>query len=482
MPTPQSTVSWLQKIRDGVVFSEGFENDNFISADGWTVLQGSPANSSAQYKDGIKSWDNSANAQSLPVAKKIITDMNIDLGTFGFGIGVWFYDTGDTTSPGPYFKIKTTDGKFWSIGVRNSVSTTNYSYAAGSIFGDQPTTATSVNRSVGWHHFFFYITGMGSVMNVSLDGGAFSIAGTSSFVSEIYLCADTVGGGGPSFGFFDDVTYFRNIQTQINYDSSLGDGWTKVYDSGNNLVSQSVNSNPSALNLFNTVYPFFGFIEFGDETTTVKLILRSPLMQINPGDIYLLNSIQLGRKLTAYKPLLASKKNVNESTSGVEETIFNANKNKLSFGVKNLDGLALKEQVDEWFNYADQGGVFSILVEDQNNGFGVISAALAPNGNTATIMSNLYTNPTDPFTVGRQYVIFDPANTRRQTVTLASKTSTVLTFAENIKYPFQPLDYICDLTFHPFLELGTNKYGLQMVDERYVRFNWNQAVQEYNGG
>ena len=88
--------------------------------------------------------------------------------------------------------------------------------------------------------------------------------------------------------------------------------------------------------------------------------------------------------------------------------------------------------------------------------------------------------PSVGFTVGRTYTVFDSARTRKQTVTLANETNTTLTFSEYLQQ-FQPLDYICDETFLPFLEIGDNPDGFKWDDDRYLYASWNQGCQDFTG-
>src|SRR5258708_11842450 len=117
-------ISYLNKIQDGAIFRETFENDNFITAESWLTTQGTPATSMVSSFSGAKSWDNSV--PGLPAAKKQI---NNPLLAGSWMYSVWFFDVvGNTTAQGPYVKIQTSDGKFYQVGVRNGVSTTKYSF------------------------------------------------------------------------------------------------------------------------------------------------------------------------------------------------------------------------------------------------------------------------------------------------------------------------------------------------------------------
>lgn len=480
----QSNVAYLQKIQDGTVFSDGFENDNFIAAEGWTVLQGVPANTSTQYlpsSNGIRSWDNQANAQSIPVAKKIITDTT-KVNQTALLLQVWFYDTMDITSPGPYLKVKFSTGNFVSVGIRNSVSTTKYAFADPSPSTDAPNSAAQIFpalRTQGWHSF--------EIINgtILIDKTVIEIfTAQAGKITEIYLCADTVGGPGPSFGYFDNLGYYTNNSNLIYFDSTVANGNMKLYNANCALLaSTGPGASPSSLTIPNIVLalPQTCFLE-ASGTQSTQLLLRTNSVNINPGDIFQLKVVSPGQKFNPYKPQLQSLSDINQSTSGNTETIFNAYKNKYRFGVQMLEGMSFKDQIDNWYNYAVQGGPFSIQVDNTNVGFGVIDSNPAVGTNMIQIKPNLSTHPTDAFTVGRKYVLFNAANTRRQVVNLQAINDPCLAFVESIDYPFVNLDYIADITFNPFLELGNNPYGLQTLDERYVRFRWDQTVQDWNNG
>jgi hypothetical protein len=219
-----SIISYLQKQRDGVVFAESFENPNFIAAEGWTISQGSPANSSSKAlpgSNGISSWDNTAGNQSIPVAYKTITDTNQVAPSFSANPGsptwdaqVWFYDDGTTTAgTGPYFKIKDSLGNYFQVGAYNPTSSTYYSTGTGKTQNDL-TYETSVLRTVGWHKFVISSIPGSQGVAVSIDGTAvnyYLISSYTGVVTTLYLCAAVIGGGASSsFGYFDNLALFRD--------------------------------------------------------------------------------------------------------------------------------------------------------------------------------------------------------------------------------------------------------------------------------
>ncbi len=507
-PGGSTVISYLQKIRDGVVFSEGFENDNFINAEAWTTLQGVPANTSAQFKSGIKSWDNSANAQSLPVAKKVITDTNVDTATalgveYGWVCEVWFYDdVTHTTEQGPYFKIKLVDGSFIQVGVRNSITTTNYSCNTSNTYTEDNFHDSGIARSNGWHKFQIWNQpfAFGVIYVVAIDGVGtnqlLTAAGSISKVTEIYLSANKIAGTGNSFGYFDSLNYFRNLQIKFNNNATTQYKFS-IYDSSNTFLASDFNT-PNAVLLpsLTTIYPANIFTEVQSVTNagvaTSGIIYRSPLLQINSGDIYNFVTVNLARKCEMPGYIPNSFRQTNQSPSGVVETLVTGLKDRMTFTIKELQGFQWVQIVRNWFQYVIDGSPFSIMTDSSfDTAIGVISATVLANNSTVTIMPNLLTNPTDAFNVNTLtngqfannyfYVVRNNANTQKQIVTVASKTGTTLTFNETLNFTVNNPDYVYSEYLFPFLEIdGNDLSGFVIADKNIPSYTWTQKVREYD--
>ena len=493
-------IGYFKKLSSGVVFSEGFENDNFIVANGWTTIQGTPGTSVAQAKGGIKSWDNVANA-GLPIAKKVITD------TTGIYVAVWFYDDAASTTAGtgPYLKVKLHDGKYLQIGVRNSISTTQYvcnapaTYTADNFAVPSGSPPDPVTRQTGWH--LLEIKKYGNYWRMDIDSNLQFLGTISSYITEIYLCAAVVGDTAASFGYFDEVllstvdTYFT-VYTPNYRNFALWEARQAHYYSD---YSGPVSANPRnlpLLNFYNTpgmggqiTWPFNMQIQIskynqvGVDYTRLEFI--SQWLTVYPGDVFEYISVDLGRKASVFKPTQSALAESHQSTSGVTETIFNAYKNKYIFGANILEGFDLKGKLNDFYAFASKGYPFSINLDTSKYVCSLCSWIVA--GKIVYVNYDL-TYPgsgTTNFVVGRKYLIFNEANTVRQVLTLASKTPPLtLTFDEVINEQFIVGEnaYISEFTYYPFLELGQNPDGFQMTDERYIRFNWIQNCQDYNGG
>ncbi len=230
------------------------------------------------------------------------------------------------------------------------------------------------------------------------------------------------------------------------------------------------------------LYPAPSYILIGQNYPSTDAIeYCSPLVNLYPGDIYLYQRIAFCRKITDWRPAESTLINQNTSNSGVTETLFNAFKGQHTLSLQWLRGLAIKTQLDNFFDYCSQGPPFSALIDSFNCGFGVMAYDTNPGDQKIQLVNTFLTNPTDNFTVGRQYRIFDGGNTVRQRVTLLSNDTNHVTFQENLTQPFKAGDFICDDTFQPFLELGQNPDGLVAKDSRYIYYDWIQNCQDFTG-
>lgn len=497
-----SVITYLQKQLDGVVFQETFENQNFVAADGWTIQRGTPANTQSQAVAGISSFDCTAGNQSMPIIYKTITDTNVALQNQGSWLAqVWFYDPITSTSagalyttsstPGPYFKIGTTDGRFIQVGVRNSVSTNQYVLNANNNFTADNFAQTLGSRSNGWHLFSVTFNKFGHYF-VGLDGAVASTqvnstsAVTITPVSSIYICAGTSSDSGSSFGYFDNVGYFRN--TQVTYTNFQGVIQANLYDKNNNYLQNTFGDFFQLAN-YSYLWPLPVYMEISNQGSTSSLSYRTPLTNINPGDIYQLQTINFGRKVTTYDPMIKELQSVNQSTAGVKETNSYGLKGPISFSVNSLTGWSWKQAADNFFLNAVQGNPFGLMVDNvSDNAFGVIStSAFGGTANTVQIGLNISGadayHTTGPFTVGNYYYIRNNANTQKQLVNLTSMTTSTLIFDQNLNFNVFPLDYVYSLQLYPFLEVsGDTQTGFKCTDTKYPRFTWQQSCVDYNNG
>ena len=490
MGIPTSRLAYLNKIQDGLVFFEGFENDNFINAEGWNTNQGVAQNSSNQYlpqSNGIKSFQCNGTGATLCNIIKPITNQ-----TPGMLFQAWLYDDGTTTGKGPYVKLKTNLGNFIQFGIRNNVSTTDYSFNANGVFTEDnfSTNSGRYPRSVGWH--CISISSDTGTIVVWLDSGVNTTIGTISindYITSIYVCSGTLSDTGAAFGYFDNIGLFMGTTVDFVGPSTVSPyeyqlvfgtlGTTVVLDTGTTI------NGGGRVQKLNQAFPLLNvLLTIQQPSTSLALDVNNAesafIRDINPGDIFSYNVIDFGRKAKPFNPAEASLINQNQSSSGIMETLFHAYKDTYSIGFNVLEGLTLKKQLNNFYRYCSQGFQFSFLMSTAFNALGIIQSAVV--GSQTITMNNFSGDwPATQFVAGRKYRAFNIENTLKQTFTVNSVSDPNLSTLEFVEYPFQPGDMVVEETFYPFLELGSNPDGFQMTDERYVRFNWIQGCQDYNG-
>lgn len=468
-----SVLGYLKKIQNGVVFSEGFDNQNWLAAEGWTTVQGTPTSTNVISHDGLYSFQCTGTGATLSQISVAISS------TCGFA-QVWFFDDGTTTGQGPYLKIQLSDGKFASVGVRNNISTTKYCYSAPNVATDAPGTASTASRTTGWHSFSILSNAGGFQIYVDWTTQIFSTGAETNPITNCYIFSGASGDSGSAFGYFDSLLLCISINTQIvNVSTSM----VNIYNSSNTKLTGILGSGTITFFQLTTKFPDNFYFEISDPINTTKIQFRSILLTVYPGDIYEYFPTDFSRKITDWQPKENDLINQNMSTSGYTETLFNGFKPKHTFTFSKGVGYELKRKLNEFYDDCDQGTPFSMLIDNVNGvGFGVVSAAPGVATQSLTVMATLSTNPNDNFTVGRKYRIFSLDGSRRQKVTLASKTSTTqLNFTEYLKYPFQQGDYICDDNFMPFLELGGAQDGFAFANGSYLYLDWAQQCQEFTG-
>lgn len=454
-----SILTYLAKARSGVIFHETFENDNFITAQGWTVLSGAPANTSNQYKGGIKSFLCNLN----DTIRKTITDTQSGTQMFS---GFFYDDTTHTTEQGPYLKLKTSNNKFIQIGVRNGVSSTYYVTNATDTFTEDSFAVTTVARVTGWHKFDVLISAVG-VIQVKIDNTLVrqhSALTPPFYFTYVFCCSNTIAGTGASFGYFDEIYVFHNSQVNIQ---GLG---------SRTAVEEGVQAF--------TIFPLQEHYRIDQSGSLgARTSMFTQLMDVYPGDIYVYNEIDFGRRVTMLQPIPRTLTSLNQSAGGFTETFKFGLKDVFSFLVDVLDGIDWKQKADMWYYHASQGNPFSLLVDKDHPAIALVSAALSPlAADTFTItIDTSQTIDTSEFTVGRRYVIRGADNFYKQVAVLASKTDTTLTFTGTLMQPVAVGDYVYDQLMFPLLELGNQPLGLRLTDARNVLYQWNQAFQDFNG-
>ncbi len=505
-----SVINYLQKVRDGVVFSEGFENDNFVTAEAWTTVQGVPTNSSSQSKQGIKSFICNGTASTLSIIKKVITPYSINSVTSNTPFTyaeVWFYDDMTTTAgTGPYFKVKTSSGKWFQVGVRNDISTTEYVCNAPNTYTQDNFSTTIVStptRSLGWHKFQIFLgfngsTGfkiaIGKSNNDSQIVFQTGTAATGEVFSEVYVNSGTTSDTVGTFGFFDSLFVFLDEAFYvINQDSTDTNTYgLNAFVDGVSLRGPGTIPTPFVPCTDITasgdtyLYPLKTVIEISIANNTHRIGSYFNY-DIYPGDIYEYKRIDLGRRFTSIQVNDNNLENQNKTISGVREVLSYSNQNRQTFIIDQLDedsSTQWRQQADNFFYWTVLGNPFSVMVDEiEQNDFGVIKD-FKQAGTTKRVFlnPNLSTNATDAFTAGDTCILQKQNNTLKEVVTIASLDTNSITFNEQLTFDVNSGDFVYSQYFFPFQQYPTSDMpGFQQVNAQNVRFTWTLNTEDFNG-
>ncbi|MBO9605943.1 MAG: right-handed parallel beta-helix repeat-containing protein [Paenibacillaceae bacterium] len=200
-----SAASAQASVAFGAYFEDGFES----GLTNWTTRKGTASTSTTQARRGANSY---------------VQNEDMDVVSHPFGsnlnrvVSLWYYDNAADTTIDTMARVDSSgwDGSGWrGIGVISSTSTTKYAIRVDGTF-----TATSVNRSTGWHEFRWDYTS-GTKVDLYVDGVLVaSPTGVTSF-SEIAM-GDWWGDGKTRTAYYDDVEVLRLFDS---FESGLGK-WT----------------------------------------------------------------------------------------------------------------------------------------------------------------------------------------------------------------------------------------------------------------
>ena len=472
-----SILGYLQKIKSGVLYSETFENQNWFAAEGWTNVQGTPTYATNMSYQGLNSFICSGAGATLSIIKKSMV-----------GTCVWvqgyFYDDGTTvaaTAVGPFLKVKTNNSHYFQLGVRNDVSNSGGANGLGYyVYGgpsDESLTYTHpVSRAIGWHQLDIALGT--NIVNFRVDGGAgVTLSSSETNLTDFYLCSGKTTDTLATFGYFDSIYAFTSTALTVYHKGTTRS--FNFYDSGFEILAASgLNTDPLVIIMPILPYPISGYLQ-ASQDGSVALEFQSVLTNFFPGDVFAYQSIDFGRKVADWQPKENSLKNINQSTSGVQEVLFNGYKGSHMFMVNYLLGQQTKNKLNNFYDYCSKGYPFSMMIDSANGALGVLDTNASIGSTSVLLEDSLSTYPTDGFTVERSYQIFDAQRTIKQKVTLASKDTNTLTFHEYLTEPFVQGDFICDDTFQPFLEIGQSTDGFTYKSGRNQFVGWAQQCQEF---
>jgi len=474
-----TVISYLQKMKDGFIFHETFENDDFVVGSNWLQIQGTASNTGlVTAKEGIKSLllAGTTDSNGYPIIlKKEITDFDIE----SEQVLVWFYDTGDTSLPGPFLKIETTDSAYIQVGVRNAVSTTKYSCNGATNVSQDNFSASSISRTVGWHSLLIEKSSLTGPYAIYIDDTlARSITGTNAPVKYVSLQADVASHAADSFGYFDSLQINRANSVQIY--GTVG-RTINVKDSTETLQTVGQTSYYSTIELGVLGEPENYSIEIARSTSNVLMATRLGPFEMKSGDKWKYVELDMGYKTSTPRDVPTTLGSVSHSTNGTVQRITTGLQDRISFSFPYLFDDLWTSNVQNFFQYARTGGPFSVSVDFDEVAFSVITVAASAGASSVTVGDTLGQHYLG-ITSGDYYMLQDTTNNNRQILKVLSasysSTSTV-TFTDVLAFDVAVGCYLRPLRYFPMLELDGDSAPLDYANIKNKRQTWTLNCREY---
>ena len=515
-----STLGHFIQIRDGLIFSEQFENANYAIDDNWNTLQGVATQSTTQSVDaamgnnlGIYSMPlsnadiSAAYGSLLPgVPAPIIFQAVQDTNQNNTMVSVYYYDTlasGIGAPPGPYMKLALGGGQFIDLGVRNSVSNTNYVAGSGA---DQFQYTTTASRVLGWNllQLIYQPSGLGNtsgswsayVNNTIAYSGI--IPGASNIVAGVYLQGDIFGTSNDSFGFFDSLNVNRDTGVTF-FSSDTAPCKTSLYiynQSYSPLANFTLSQGTPGVTTYNTIQDYAGpediWVEAAQSNISVagnSLETLIQLQAVNNGDYYKYNHVVFPYKIKTYDDIGTSILQTSTAPMGQNENIVTGFRDKINIMAHKISGFGIYGQMQEFYTNSRYGLPFSLAVDtDYTACVPIITGNVG--SQTFTVGSNLGVTANN-LKINTQYVIEDVYHQYRQYVTVSNVAGSTVTIneilnfnvggaaAENIQ-SFQSQYFIRSILFYPALTLlAPTSSDLKIVSPAIPRFDYGGAFIEY---
>lgn len=380
-----SILQHLVKAKSGLMLLEDFESQDFLTDQGWTLLNGAP-----------KITTNAA----FSLAHSFIMDLSYPLiqrsftSNFQWSAGYFLDDATQTvTAFNPFMQwISVAAPATYGLGVHNPTSAANYT----ALIAGVP-TATAVVRTTGWHKFEFIYNPGTITITLKIDGVVVYTApfGGLNF-TQVKVGARTFVGA-TAFGYFDliQVTSGTDITfVQLPVDNAAFNGATAtLYDAAGAVLvgPQTTNGTFTALaTLAVAQQPFVGSLSATKPNGSSPLF-RSPNLTFSAGDVWIYNSFNLGRRVPAFSKGRATMRSDLEATSGVNQTLFYYSRDTVRMTFTSLTDDQVQE-LQRWWGFAKDGGVFSAAIDDDECYLGKIAVDTVPDAATFTVNSGVGLN------------------------------------------------------------------------------------------
>lgn len=483
----------LQKIRDGWMFHEDFESDQFVPNDGWNVLQGAANQSKTQAVNGLFSLKMAGSLDDNGTPLVMYTTITDAVARNEYFV-CWFYDdASNTTLAGPFVKIRCTDGKFLQLGVRNATSTTKYSCNVAGNFAEDNFTATSVNRSTGWRKFEIRremdVAPYVNHYLIFVDGtivGDMNPSGTPAFFDRIYVQGDVVGTTNDSFGYFDEIRLYRDYNVTLygcegRRVRAKNTSETILWGLDNLLETTVAGQNvPISTDPGYTISLEISKQIPNDATTAnwTKLVSRMDNELMNPGDMWRYAEVDFGRKVGSYQEFPVTLGARNSSLNGTTETITFGQRNKVQYTVKMLEGDSWLKEAHNWFDWVRKGNPFTLAVDSDSIVFASFAGTYHAGDLSFVVLPSLAATYTEIVT-GGEYIIQTRDGINRQTVLVTNVSGNTVTISQPLNFNVALGDFIRAVYYWPMLENDDpNSEGLTITD-KVIRRDWQVMAREY---
>ncbi len=440
----------LPRITDGLITRESFESVNFLSDQGWTILNGVPDTTNTASFDGLQSFIMDS---SYPQIQKEVTT------GFAYGVGYFLDDSTQTTSTfKPFIIWQTSGGQVFGLGVDNSVSTGFYTKIINGV-----ASATTIARASGWRKFWITASAP-NVITLSVDT---TTAATSTWTTA--LTKTKVGAyvytGTPAFGYFDlieiNVSYLVTV-----YGLSPGQAVTLYDSTGTSIGTGTATSESVAISASGQVSPFDAYIAI-TRTDGIRPYFRTPVQAFSAGDDYMFNVFDLGRRVPSFGLDREANRDDKEATSGRNESLFYFSRDKVQLTLSDLT----EDQhhlLSRWWSTASQGQVFAVAIDSADTYIGKLSAIPVIGAGTAVVTSAVGLNR------GSRIFIKQADDVAFEAAKVASISSTTLTLERDLLNSYAVGDAVRNVYYWPYCITLDKMPALKLTSAKLKR--WSMTI------
>lgn len=367
----------MSRGQNGLQLLENFESDNFISDQGWQLVNGVPKTTTSAAYSELQSFQLDL---TYPKIKKVFAT------PFRWSAGWFLDDPAQTlTTFNPFIQWQSIAAPAtWGIGVNNAVSTTKYTMTVNNV-----QVASAVTRTAGWHRFEISYDESFSDVRLIIDGSTIStvVIGGLNF-TVLFLGVNTFVGA-TAFGYWDLIQAARSPSIRFFNlaPASLTAGGTfSIYNDAGVLIAGPggiVGGTITQGFVYPLNMPFDGYFAF-TQPNDVQPKFRGPIQSFCVGDVWNYNEFNLGRRVSTFRKTRKASRSDLESTSGINQSLF--------YFSRDMVGLTLSDLTDDeqqslqrWWGYAKSGNIFSAAIDSQDVYVGKLTVATGGNASTITL-------------------------------------------------------------------------------------------------